>query len=248
MREMFSLVKLAAGSDLPVLISGDRGTGKKLIAREIHRLSVRCDKPLVVWDCIALPDAMVVANLFGSVGGCFGGNEVHPGILERAGGGTVVVGNVFCLHPNCQARLARAFQAGEFRRIRSDVAVKFDARLIVTSRNNLPELVASGEFQQELYACVNALSIHVPRLRERREDIAALLEHYLPLAAAGLGLPPKKLAPEVLEFFLSYPWPGNISELQAILELSLLHSGAATVRLDDLPSEMTRRWTIFLPR
>ena len=249
MRGVLALVKLVAESDLPVLISGEAGTGKKLLGREIHRLGQRSGKQLVVRECTGYQGSMVVACR-GRVGDCVGRRDVHPGLLERADGGTLVLGNIARLTPWDQEKLAPVFRAGEFKRCVNffdEVTVKFDVRFVATTTPDMPDQAASGEFLQELYSYMNAFTIHVPLLRERKEDIPALLEHYLPVAADGLGLARKKLSAEAFGFFLSYPWPGNISELQAVLESSVLHSRGATIKLADLPPEMAGiRWTNVL--
>jgi DNA-binding NtrC family response regulator len=222
-------------------------------------------------DFVEMPPSSGGLDLFGGFHQGIESRGPKYGVLERADGGTVVLGNILKLGSLDQVTLAATLQTGEYcrfpldrmakagrlhpsyltdesRHLFTDEMVKTDVRLIATTTCNLADLVASGDFDAELYSCFNALTVYVPLLRERKEDIPALVDHYLPLAAAGLGLPRKKVAPELLEFFVSYPWPGNIRELQALLELSLLHSKGDTVRMTDLPPELTARWTTFLQR
>jgi Nif-specific regulatory protein len=158
-----------------------------------------------------------------------------------------VIAEICWLDLTEQARLVPVFQTGEFRRFFDKQTTKIDVRVITTTEPNLLHAIDCGKFLQEFYSSINAVTIDVPLLRERKEDIPALIDHYLPLAAAGLGRRRKKLASEVFDFFLSYQWPGNVSELQAVLEVSLRQSSGDTVRMLDLPSEMTARWTTFPP-
>ena len=250
MRGVLALVKLVAESDLPVLISGEPGTGKKLLGGEIHRLSGRSGKPLLIMDCMALPDTLIFSELFGGFCSRLESRGPEVGVLQRTDGGTLVLEHISSLSLWNQRKFTPAFQTGHFSRLPGDLIspIEFDVRLIATTRDHLPELVAGGKFLQEFYSYLTAFTIHIPLLRERKEDIPALLDHYLPLAADGLGLPRKKLSRELVDFFLSYPWPGNITELQAVLELALLQSTGDTVRVRDLPSEMTlARWNPQLP-
>ena len=237
MQRIVALVKRVAPSDAPVLISGEIGTGKKLVARAIHRLSKRNAQPFLTMNCAALPENLIESELFGLYRSPTW-VEPKPGFLERANGGTILLETILEIPLSVQGKLLRVFQTGEFMRIFRQEPIKVDLRVIATTTQNLADCVTTGEFSQDLYTYMNGVVISLPPFRERREDIPRLLDFYLRMIVESFGIGPKKLAPDVLDFLVSYPWLGNFRELQAVLEISLLKANSDTVKLEDLPSEM----------
>jgi DNA-binding NtrC family response regulator len=237
MQRIVALVKRVAPSDAAVLISGEIGTGKKLVARAIHRLSKRNDQPFIAMNCAALPENLIESELFGLYRSPIG-VERKPGFLERANGGTILLETISEIPLSVQGKLLHVFQTGEFKRFFLEEPIKVDLRVIATTTRNLADCVATGEFSQDLYTYMTGVVISLPPLRERREDIRRLLDFYLHTIVESFGIGPKKLAPDVLDFLGSYPWPGNFRELQAVLEISLLKASSDSVKLGDLPSEM----------
>jgi two-component system, NtrC family, nitrogen regulation response regulator NtrX len=159
-------------------------------------------------------------------------------VLERANGGTLLIEEISEISLDTQAKLFRVLQTGEFKRFATHQSVKTNVRIIATTGRDLAQMVTSSEFQPDFYSYLTAARIDIPPLRDRREDVPALLDHYVDLIAESLGLGPKKLSPDVVNFFATHSWPRNVTELQAVLELSLLHSSGDTVRMADLTSEL----------
>ena len=224
MQRIVALVKRVAPSDAAVLISGETGTGKKLVGSAIHRLSKRNDHPFLAMNCAALPENLIEAELFGLYRTATSGVERKPGFLERANSGTILLETILEISLGVQEKLLHVFQTGEFVTLFRQEPIKVDLRVIATTTKNLADCVTTGEFSQDLYTYMNSVVISVPPFRERREDLPRLLDFYLRMIAESFGLGPKKLAPDVLDFLVSYPWPGNFRELQAVLEISLLKS------------------------
>ena len=215
MRTVFQQLDRIIESDLPVLIHGDSGTGKELIARAIHHNGARKDKAFVTENCAALPDTLLESELFGHVRGAFtGAYKTKKGLLEQADGGTLFLDEIGDMSPEMQKKLLRFLQEGEFRVLGSDRVVQVDVRVVAASHKNLEEMVREGTFREDLYYRVAVLSVNLPSLRERRDDIPLLSEHLLARAAREAGREAPLLPHEVQAALVSHDWPGNVRELE----------------------------------
>jgi transcriptional regulator with PAS, ATPase and Fis domain len=205
----------AARSDIPVLIEGESGTGKELIARAIHRLSVRGTKPFVCENCGAMPESLAESELFGHEKGAFtGAHERKPGLFEQALQGTVFLDEVGEMDLSLQRKLLRVLQEREIRRLGGSEVIAVDFRLVSATNRRLEKLVAAGEFREDLYYRLNATTIHVPPLRERVDDIPLLVDHFGSLFTRELRRPPVALTSRALGALQAYRWPGNVRELR----------------------------------
>lgn len=236
MREIFKIISVVAAKKSTVLITGERGTGKELIARAIHYNSDRRDRPFVVVNCAALPDTLIESELFGYERGAFtNAYQKRVGHFELAHGGTLFLDEIGELSLGIQSKFLRAIETGSFTRLGGTAESRVDARIIAASNRDLEKLVQSGGFRADLFDRLNVVSIQVPPLRERREDIPLLLDHFLRLKAADHSGTPKVLSPEVIDCFMSYPWPGNVRELENLIERLTVLVPHETVKLEDLP-------------
>lgn len=236
MREIFRLIDTVAGSDGTVLIQGESGTGKELVARAIHEQSARGRKPFVVINCGAIPATLMESELFGHRRGAFTGAASDcPGKLEFANTGTVFLDDIDSLTIKMQAKLLRVIQQKEFERIGTHRIIRADIRIIASSNQDLLQLVAQNRFREDLYYRLNVLPIVLPRLRDRRDDIPLLLEHFLRAYAARRGEKPKQLTPAAVKQLTAYHWPGNVRELENLVERICTINPERTIRLANLP-------------
>jgi DNA-binding NtrC family response regulator len=220
MRELYTLVERAAGFNIPLIIEGETGTGKELVARTIHELSPRAAHPFEVLDCGALPDNLIESELFGHVKGAFtGADRERQGVFETADGGTVFLDELGELRANLQPKLLRVLETGEIKRVGGSTMHRVDVRIIGATHRSLSEMVNKNLFREDLYYRLAGHKIRVPPLRERREDIPQLAEHFLKLLRQG-GNPslPATLDDETLAAFADFPWPGNVRQLRRAVE------------------------------
>lgn len=234
MRKVFQQLDRIIESKLPVLIQGESGTGKELIARAIHFNGERKSMPFVSENCAALPDSLLESELFGHERGAFtGAHRKKKGLLERAHGGTLFLDEIGDMSVEMQKKLLRALQEGEFRPLGSDSLVQTDVRILTASHRNLEDLVRDGEFREDLYYRVNVLSVRLPALRERSDDIPLLAEHLLARSAREAGCSVPILPHEVMAALVAHAWPGNVRELEnEMRRLTVL--AQETVKLEDL--------------
>ncbi len=215
MRRVFQQLDRIVESELPVLIHGESGTGKELIARAIHFNGPRKERPFVVENCAALPDTLLESELFGHTRGAFtGADRAKKGLIEQADGGTLFLDEIGDMSREMQKKLLRVLQEGEVRPLGSNQTVKVDVRLISASHQDLDEMVRDGRFREDLYYRVNVLAVHLPPLRERREDVPLLAEALLARAARESGRPVPMLSHEMQATLVAYDWPGNVRELE----------------------------------
>jgi transcriptional regulator with GAF, ATPase, and Fis domain len=215
MRRVFQQLDRIIDSELPVLIQGGSGTGKELIARAIHFNGPRASKPFVTENCAALPDTLLESELFGHARGAFtGAHRRKTGLLEQADGGTLFLDEIGDMSVEMQKKLLRVLQEGEFRPVGSDSRIQVNVRLLAASNRDLEDLVREGSFREDLFYRVHVLTVNLPDLRERRDDVPLLAEHLLARAAREAGKPAPKLAPATLAALLAYDWPGNVRELE----------------------------------
>ena len=222
-----------------VLISGASGTGKELVARLIHRESARADAPFVPVNCGAIPDTLLESEFFGYVRGAFtGADRDRGGLFEAADGGTLFLDEVGELPTNLQVKLLRALQEGEVRRLGGSESRKVDVRVIAATNRDLESFVQQGEFREDLYYRLAVVPIHLPPLSRRREEIPDLVYHFLERHRERLGVKVETVAPEAMEALLAYPWPGNIRELENLLERVAVLADGTDIQAGDLPEDV----------
>ncbi len=231
MGEVRRLIQRVAASEKPVLIEGESGTGKELVARAIHEASLLSKQPLIVINCAALPETLLESELFGHEKGAFtGAVEAKPGLFEVADGGTLFIDEFGELAGSLQAKLLRVLEDGMLRRIGSIRERRVRVRLIAATNRDLASEVRAGRFREDLFYRVNVLSIRIPALRDRLEDIPLLVRHFL-----GDGW---RLETGIMEVFERYAWPGNIRQLQNSLERAKILADDGMIRLENLPLEL----------
>ena len=241
MKHLFELAHQAAQSDATILLTGESGTGKNVLSRQIHRWSRRADGPFVVVNCTTLSEELLESELFGHVRGSFtGAIKDKPGRLQAADKGTVFLDEIADLTPRLQAKFLRFVQEQSFERIGSDTVIRVDARIIAASNRDLEAEVANRHFREDLFHRLNVITLRVPALRERREDILSLAGWMLRAAAIRNGRPAMRLSPEAAAAIGKYRWPGNARELRNALERAAVLSRSDIIGRDDLPDAMFR--------
>jgi DNA-binding NtrC family response regulator len=238
-RRALELARKVAETSTTVLITGESGTGKDLLARLVHELSPRRDAPFLKIDCASLPAELVESELFGHERGAFtGAVERKLGRLELARDGTIVLDEVAALAPPAQSKLLRVLEERSFERLGGTETLRIAARLIALTNTDLARLVAAGRFRDDLFFRLNVLPIHVPALRERRADILPLAEHLLVRLAAVHGRPAARLGAEARKLLEAYSWPGNIRELKNALERALIFAKEDVLQPADFPESL----------
>jgi len=236
MRRILQTARQAAESNAIILISGESGTGKGLLARLIHDWSPRAEGPFVTVDCAALQENLLESDLFGHIRGAFtGALRDKTGKLKLAEGGTVFLDEVSEIPPAIQGKLLRFLQHREFERLGDPEPQRVDVRVIAATNKDLEELVRNGAFREDLYFRINVLEIFLPALRQRPEDIALLTEYYLKLSARMNAKTVHHIAPDALQRLQDYPWPGNIRELINIIERGVIMAHENVLKISDLP-------------
>ncbi len=240
MREIYKLIGIMASNTMTVLIEGETGTGKDLVARAIHTGSTRREAPFVPVDCGALPDELLESELFGYEAGAFtdAKKEGKPGRFELANGGTLFLDEVGNMTPASQVKLLRALQTQEIERLGSTRRLKVDVRIIAATNQELGEMVKRGQFREDLYYRFKRIALHLPPLRERQEDIPLLVTHFLQLIQEELGKPIRGISEEGMKLLQNYTWPGNVRELENCIRSAATLCRADVVLPDDLPSEI----------
>lgn len=238
LKEVMQKIRLVAPVDVPVLITGETGTGKEAIAKALHDLSPRRAKPFVAVNCGALPPTLLDSELFGFARGSFtGAHENHKGYFERAEGGVLFLDEIGELPLEAQARLLRVLETHEINKIGGSTPIRLNIRLLAATNRDLQGMVDAGTFRRDLYFRLRVVNIALPPLRQRTEDIPALVQFLLHRSAARFGLAVPSLAEGELHKLMQRPWPGNIRELQNVLEEALICSGGRPLRVVDSPSE-----------
>ena len=236
MLEVFKLIGKVASADATVLITGESGTGKELIAEALHRASKRNPHPLVKVSCAALPETLLETELFGHEKGSFtGAMTMRKGRFETANKGTIFLDEIGEMTLGTQTKLLRILQEREFERIGSNVPIKVDIRVITATNRDLPEEVNAGRFREDLYYRLNVIHIHMPPLRERKEDIPLLVEHFLVKFRHAPGSIPTSISEEALTKLVEYDWPGNVRELENAIERAVVLSRGNPITVEHLP-------------
>ncbi len=228
-------VERVAPTGARVLITGESGTGKELVARAVHQASDRSDKPFVKVNCAAIPEELIESELFGAVKGAYtGATQTRDGKFLQANGGTLFLDEIGDMSLKAQAKVLRALQEGEIERVGGNKTYNVDVRVLAATNKDLPAESAAGRFREDLYFRLNVVPVHVPPLRERREDIALLAEHFLAGYLDENGLPQRSFEADALQLLGRLPWPGNIRELGNAVERLAILSRGATITTADL--------------
>jgi two-component system nitrogen regulation response regulator GlnG len=222
-----------------VLINGESGTGKELVAHALHRHSPRSSKPFIALNMAAIPKDLIESELFGHEKGAFtGANSVRQGRFEQANGGTLFLDEIGDMPLDIQTRLLRVLADGQFYRVGGHSAVKVDVRIVAATHQNLEKLVTEGEFREDLFHRLNVIRIHIPSLRERKQDIEKLTLHFLSLAAEELGVETKSLNPDTVDILNKLDWPGNVRQLENTCRWLTVMASGSEILPSDLPTEL----------
>jgi DNA-binding NtrC family response regulator len=240
MRDLFHLLETVAATSSTVLITGETGTGKELAARAIHHGSPRRANRFVAINCSAIPETLLEAELFGHVRGAFtGAVGTRQGRLEQAHKGTLFLDEVGTMSPALQAKLLRVLQEREFERVGDSHTVKIDVRVIAATHSDLARMVADGTFREDLFYRLNVIPVQLPALRERRDDVPLLVQHFLQKLAVDSGRGAVTVSQEALRGLMAYQWPGNVRQLENVVERALaFNHGRSQLDVQDLPPEI----------
>jgi transcriptional regulator with PAS, ATPase and Fis domain len=238
MRRVVGLIERVAPADATVLVRGASGTGKELVARALHANSPRAERPLVTVNCAALTETLLESELFGHEKGAFtGAVQAKPGLVEVAEGGTLFIDEIGETAPGIQAKLLRVLEDGTFRRVGGTQEVHADVRVVAATNRDLAGELRAGRFREDLYYRLNVVAIELSPLRERREDVPELVEHFL--ATRQVGPLRSRVSPEALAALLRYDWPGNVRELANVLERAQILAEDHLITPDDLPEALS---------
>ncbi len=238
-QKVYAAVEAVAGTNASVVLRGESGVGKELVAKAIVQCSDRAEKPFVALNCSALPDTLMESELFGYEKGAFTGADTpKPGLIELAHTGTVFLDEITTLNPSLQSKLLRVLQERSVQRLGGRSAKKIDFRLIAATNDDLEDCVRKGRFREDLYFRINVVPILVPPLREREGDVAILVDHFLRIYCASAKKPLKTLKPDVLEILEDYPWPGNVRELENIVQRLVIMNDKSTITAEHLPQNL----------
>jgi two-component system NtrC family response regulator len=236
MQAVFALIERVSVTDVPVLIIGDSGTGKELVARAVHQNSRRATGPFVALNCAAVPETLLESEFFGHERGAFtGATRAHEGRFEQASGGTLFLDEIGAMRIDLQAKLLRAIQEGEVQRIGSTGARKVDVRILAASCENLEQAIRNRTFREDLYYRLNVVPILLPPLRDRLEDLPMLVDHFISRAGRKFGREQISVAPGVLDRLQLHSWPGNVRELENCIERMVVLARGDRLTIDDVP-------------
>ncbi|MGK5088597.1 sigma-54 dependent transcriptional regulator [Bdellovibrionota bacterium FG-2] len=242
-QNVFATIEKVSQTDSTVLITGESGTGKELVARAIHDNSLRANRPFVVVNCGAIPSELLEAEFFGHIKGAFtGATQTRQGRFEMAHGGTIFLDEIGDMPLHLQVKLLRVLQTRQFEQVGSSRTVEVDVRIIAATNRNLEEAVAKREFRDDLYYRLNVIPVPIPSLRERRTDIPILVKHFVDqfneLTAHNVEAP----SGQIMDALMTYDWPGNIRELENLMERLVILKGQGTVDLGDLPHRIFQKF------
>ena len=239
MQSVYQSVEALAGTNASVVVRGESGVGKELVARAIVQCGNRADKPYICLNCSALPESLMESELFGYEKGAFtGADEPKPGLIELAHGGTLFLDEITTLNPGLQSKLLRVLQERTVQRLGGRSARKIDFQLIAATNEDLEDCVRKGRFREDLYFRINVVPLVVPPLRERKGDIGLLVDHFLRIYCASVKKPLKALKPDVLEILEDYRWPGNVRELENVIQRLVVMVNSPVITLEHLPQQL----------
>jgi two-component system response regulator PilR (NtrC family) len=236
---LFQMVSTVAKTNSTVLITGESGTGKEMVARALHENSLRREHPFVALNCGAVPETLLESELFGHMKGAFtGADTMKKGLIEVAERGTIFLDEIGEMNATMQVKLLRVLQDRRFRRLGGTEEVQADIRVVAATNQDLSRLVPEGKFREDLYYRINVIEVHLPPLRDRREDIPLLAEHFLPKFAEQMGKPVTSISQEAQELLSAYDWPGNVRELQNVIERAVALEPSPVVLPESLPAHL----------
>lgn len=239
MQKVYQAIEAVAGTGASVVIRGESGVGKELVAKAIVQCSDRAEQPFVCLNCSALPESLMESELFGYEKGAFtGADSAKPGLIELAHGGTLFLDEITTLHPSLQSKLLRVLQERSVQRLGGRAAKKIDFRLVSATNEDLEDCVRKGRFREDLYFRINVVPIAVPPLRKRRGDVALLADHFMRIYCASAKKPLKTVQPDALEVLEAYEWPGNVRELQNVIQRVVVMVNSQVVTLEHLPQHL----------
>lgn len=239
MQEVLSVAARAAESKATVLITGESGSGKEVLAKSIHYISSRKDKPFVAVNVPALPETLLESELFGHEKGAFtGADKARIGRFELANKGTIFLDEIGDIPMNLQVKLLRVLQEHKIERLGSNESIEIDVRVIAATHQNLEQKIKDGTFREDLFYRLNVISIHIPPLRERKEDVMPLIEHFIKKYAEENGKPKIEISKEAVDYLMKYNYPGNVRELENIIERAVVLSRQNIITVNDLPSNV----------
>ena len=239
MQKIYQSIEAVAGTNASVVLRGESGVGKEMVANAIVQCGERANEPFICINCSALPESLMESELFGYEKGAFtGADSAKPGLIELAQGGTLFLDEITTLDPSLQSKLLRVLQERSVQRLGGRGARKIDFRLIAATNEDLEDCVRKGRFREDLYFRINVVPIFIPPLREREGDVALLVDHFLRVYCAAAKKPLKSLKPEVLEILEDYPWPGNVRELENIVQRLVIVTDSSTLTAEHLPQNL----------
>ncbi len=239
MQSVYQSVEALASTNASVVVRGESGVGKELVARAIVQCGNRADKPYICLNCSALPESLMESELFGYEKGAFtGADEPKPGLIELAHGGTLFLDEITTLNPGLQSKLLRVLQERTVQRLGGRSARKIDFQLIAATNEDLEDCVRKGRFREDLYFRINVVPIVVPPLRDRKGDINLLVDHFLRIYCASAKKPVKSLKPDVLEILEDYQWPGNVRELENVIQRLVVMVNSPVITMEHLPQQL----------
>jgi DNA-binding NtrC family response regulator len=239
MQQIFRTVGIVAPLKTTVLITGESGTGKELIAKAIHYQSPRAERPLVTLNCAAIPENLLESELFGHERGSFTDAIARKlGQFELADQGSIFLDEIGEMAPSLQAKLLRVIEQGELMRVGGKQTIHVDVRMIAATNRDLEKAMRDGSFRPDLFYRLNVVSMHLPPLRERPEDLPLLIKHFVTAKSQQIGIPEKRISPEAVDAMLRYSWPGNVREIENVIERILVLSDHDPIGVDDLPEQV----------
>lgn len=240
MRDVFAQAQRAAKSSTSILITGETGTGKEVLARAIHRMGPRSDKPFIDINCAAFQNTMLESELFGYEAGAFTGAQKRKrGLMEVADEGILFLDEISSMSSDMQAKVLRALEEQSFRRVGSTTSIHVDVQILTASNKILPELIEAGAFREDLYYRLKVINLEIPPLRDHPEDIPGLTGHFIKTNNPKMGLNIENMTPVALDLLKKYQWPGNIRELRNVIERAMIFCDEATIDVQHLPAELT---------
>lgn len=242
MQELYGMIEKVSDSHTTILLDGESGTGKELVAKAIHHYSRRNTNNFVPVNCGAIPKDLLESELFGHEKGAFtGAVTTRIGRFELADRGTILLDEIGELHPSLQVKLLRVLQEKEFERVGGTKTIKVDVRILAATNKNLEKMAREGDFREDLFYRLNVIPLHLPPLREKKEDIPILIEHFMESFCKRKGIKKLKIEPKALDCILNYNWPGNVRELEALVERLVVLTDGGEVKVKDLPNRFSSK-------